>query len=314
MKKIYFLFLIGFLMGNHSINAEATKTPIIISSENLQKALMELHQDLLTDLQANRNDCEVLRQNMDVLIAHLGYTPIFIVGEKGKYYKEGMHQEFYKEPKPLKTKYNRNPLAEQLELTHIDLYHCDKGLYNRIARLAELTSNSSAEKMEALHIALNERLHQLSLREQRRLKRKKRQLAWLQGELPQLLKWESPIKRPSLLSKPLDNFINKEEITKETDKASLITKKTVEKTISNHAFLLFPNPNHGQFRLEMNTAWSDQATLTIIDISGRVILSKKVMPNGTQQIVVDLPNIASGAYFARLKDKQKEWQRLFVVE
>jgi len=314
MKKIYFFFLIGFLMGNHPINAKATKIPIIISSENLQKSLTELRQDLLKDLQANRNDCEVLRQNMDVLITHLEYTPIFIVGEKGKYYKEGMHKEFYKEPKPLKTKYNRNPLTEQLELTHIDLYHCDKNLYNRIARLAELTSNSSAEKMEALQVALNERLQQLTLREQRRLKRKKRQLAWLHSELLQLLKLESPITRPSLLSKPLDNFINKEEVTKETDKASPITIKTVEKTKSNHAFMLFPNPNHGQFRLQLNTAWSDQVTLTIIDISGRVILSKKMMPNETQQIVVDLPNIATGAYFAQLKDEEKEWQRLFVVE
>lgn len=315
MKKLYLLLLLSFVTIDHQLKAEVLKTPPRISSENLQIAVEELHQELMADLQANKDDCELLRQKMDELMAHLNYNPLFIVGKDGRFYKEGMHKEFTKEPKPMKTKIDRNPLTVQLELTHVDLYHCDKRLYNQIARLADFTANGSAEKMEPLLVTINERLQQLPRREQRRLKRKKRQRAWLQSELIRLLIEASTIDRPGLLSKPLEQLIEQEEeVAEEVDNQSPTDVTISEETKSNYAFLLFPNPNDGHFQLQMNAEWSNQTMLSIMDIHGREILSKKVDVVIEKQIMVDLPNAVPGAYFARLKDEQKEWQKLFVIE
>lgn len=63
---------------------------------------------------------------------------------------------------------------------------------------------------------------------------------------------------------------------------------------------VYPNPNEGQFQLEVYSYEGDDLSLDVIDVSGRLIRSISVLETGVVTIPVDLTSMGKGIYFVKL--------------
>jgi hypothetical protein len=76
-----------------------------------------------------------------------------------------------------------------------------------------------------------------------------------------------------------------------------------EKWFSVH---IIPNPNTGQFFLEIFARRPGDASLQILDITGRVIFEKEVdLLTGTTKLEISLPLAGNGLYYLRLKQGEE---------
>lgn len=77
--------------------------------------------------------------------------------------------------------------------------------------------------------------------------------------------------------------------------------------------LIFPNPNDGQFMVEVEGAVGSDAKLEIMDITGRSIYTKK-MESDTQfaQGKVDLSEMPAGQYFAIVRTSEHVFTQKFI--
>lgn len=70
---------------------------------------------------------------------------------------------------------------------------------------------------------------------------------------------------------------------------------------------IYPNPNNGQFSIELNLNDSGNSIIEIYDILGRNIYSEKWLSHETRSIKsVDVKGLKSGLYFVKLKQKDAE--------
>lgn len=96
---------------------------------NLPSDITTIINILLTENQGLLNSlgCPEIKQDMEGLNTDLGYDPVFVFGEGGKYINEDMHLHFTERPQPLPFNIStRDPKAVLLEKRHVDLYDCDK--------------------------------------------------------------------------------------------------------------------------------------------------------------------------------------------
>lgn len=64
---------------------------------------------------------------------------------------------------------------------------------------------------------------------------------------------------------------------------------------------VFPNPTAGQLTIELNASLSTDAQLDVIDLNGRLLISRPVVgQNSIMQL--DISNFAKGLYFVRIQD------------
>ncbi|HMI06672.1 MAG TPA: T9SS type A sorting domain-containing protein, partial [Flavobacterium sp.] len=78
---------------------------------------------------------------------------------------------------------------------------------------------------------------------------------------------------------------------------------------SNDVIKVYPNPNKGQFQLYLPNNGQD-ANIEIFDLSGKLILSRKISTNDT----IDLGDAAKGVYLARIKSGTTVSNKKIVVE
>jgi hypothetical protein len=71
---------------------------------------------------------------------------------------------------------------------------------------------------------------------------------------------------------------------------------------------IFPNPNNGEFNVEIKSRFSDDAAeLILTDIGGKVLQQKKIelVENQSQTFTFKLGfEIAKGTYFAAIRNRQ----------
>jgi uncharacterized membrane protein len=79
---------------------------------------------------------------------------------------------------------------------------------------------------------------------------------------------------------------------------------------------LFPNPNKGSFRLNIETEIAQSATFTVYDMLGKIVYTQPLnLSSGTQSIsMVLFQQIASGIYLAELSTSKGKWTEKMVVE
>jgi PKD repeat protein len=93
--------------------------------------------------------------------------------------------------------------------------------------------------------------------------------------------------------------------------------KTIEVTVnrevginsmnSQESFNVYPNPNNGQFNLEINSQKSSVFTYTITDLSGKQIVSSNIgVVNGKHVELISLNNVSPGFYFVKVKSENAE--------
>lgn len=99
----------------------------------------------------------------------------------------------------------------------------------------------------------------------------------------------------------------------ECDTSTTTVEVTVNGEVSTNAISaneglnVYPNPNNGQFNLEINAQQASQFSYTITDISGKQITSKNVgIVNGRHVETIEINNVSSGFYFVKVKSNTKE--------
>jgi len=64
---------------------------------------------------------------------------------------------------------------------------------------------------------------------------------------------------------------------------------------------LFPNPTNGVFTVTMNNMGADASVITVIDVTGKVVMVKNV-PAGENQVTLDATSFASGIYSVKISN------------
>ncbi len=98
----------------------------------------------------------------------------------------------------------------------------------------------------------------------------------------------------------VDNNCGIDSITK----TIVISSATaINKALNNNDIKLFPNPNNGEFKIQINGT-HNYKSINIIDILGNEILSKSITTN-QKNIDINISNFSSGVYFVRLISKDR---------
>jgi hypothetical protein len=80
-----------------------------------------------------------------------------------------------------------------------------------------------------------------------------------------------------------------------------ITVTGIDELNRNYAISLYPNPNNGQFVLSMEGLAGEMISYTILDNSGRVVVSKDLgNVRSTRTESIDMAGAAAGIYQVRL--------------
>lgn len=109
----------GVTLANQVADSIRIQAEIIIT---------ELISNVTVDVATKIVACNALRGEMRSLIAGLalGEDSTFVVGNGGKYIKEGMWKAFLDKPQKLNLSLDRNASVISLENKHVDLYTCDQ--------------------------------------------------------------------------------------------------------------------------------------------------------------------------------------------
>lgn len=80
------------------------------------------------------------------------------------------------------------------------------------------------------------------------------------------------------------------------------------------AISLFPNPSTGSFTLEFKAIQAQKANLTIVDLTGKIILTQSLsdLNNGSQQNI-ELGNISSGVYIVQVQTEKGVYQQKITI-
>ncbi len=93
-----------------------------------------------------------------------------------------------------------------------------------------------------------------------------------------------------------------------TQTATLSTK-----TFGSDDFVIYPNPNNGSFNLQL-TAVSNNVSVRVNDIRGRLILNKQIPANGLINESIQLSNAQAGIYLVTIEDGGRKVTKKIIVE
>jgi subtilisin-like proprotein convertase family protein len=77
---------------------------------------------------------------------------------------------------------------------------------------------------------------------------------------------------------------------------------------------LYPNPNKGNFNIELNSDSSENIQINVFDIRGREILNKTYKASGSFNQNIDLQNAKSGVYLVTISDGTKKTVKRIIIE
>ncbi|AFM04504.1 hypothetical protein Fleli_2122 [Bernardetia litoralis DSM 6794] len=87
-----------------------------------------------------------------------------------------------------------------------------------------------------------------------------------------------------------------------------------DETDKRAAISLFPNPSTGSFTLEFKAIQAQKANLTVVDLTGKVILTQSIsdLNNGSQQNI-ELGKVASGVYIVQVQTEKGVYQQKITI-
>jgi hypothetical protein len=86
-----------------------------------------------------------------------------------------------------------------------------------------------------------------------------------------------------------------------------------EEETENRIFKVYPNPSNGNFYLQANELKGKNATLTVTDLSGRVVYQRNWQIIGSMESQVEL-NLAEGIYLLQLDTEKENFKRKLLIE
>jgi hypothetical protein len=81
-----------------------------------------------------------------------------------------------------------------------------------------------------------------------------------------------------------------------------------------HSAYIYPNPTNGIFMLELNEITSDQANITVTDISGKIIQARSISKNDPKTATFDMSSFAKGIYLIQVADGEFLYHDKIVVQ
>ena len=87
---------------------------------------------------------------------------------------------------------------------------------------------------------------------------------------------------------------------------------SVDNTLSN--FVLYPNPNKGNFTVQFNSTSSNKIGISVHDMRGRLILNNTYNNSGLFSQNVQLDTIEAGVYLVNVQDGDKKVVKRIVIE
>jgi hypothetical protein len=81
-----------------------------------------------------------------------------------------------------------------------------------------------------------------------------------------------------------------------------------------HTAFIYPNPTTGVFMLELNEITSENADITVTDISGKVIQNKTMAKDGPKTATFDMNNYAKGVYLIQVIDGAFVFRDKIIVQ
>jgi photosystem II stability/assembly factor-like uncharacterized protein len=99
------------------------------------------------------------------------------------------------------------------------------------------------------------------------------------------------------------------------DDVDLFVNTTSVQTIENSESLkVFPNPNHGQFRVEVATGSNSEIRFQIVNVTGQVVLEKFIRNNsGSFSEKIDLSTQPKGVYLLTVRSESAEWKQKITI-
>ncbi|MGJ8591759.1 MAG: proprotein convertase P-domain-containing protein [Aquaticitalea sp.] len=79
-------------------------------------------------------------------------------------------------------------------------------------------------------------------------------------------------------------------------------------------FSIFPNPNHGEFTIKMNSISSDNITVEVFDIRGRSIFNNTYGSSANFNQLITLDAIQSGMYLVKVRDGERDIIKKIIIE
>jgi hypothetical protein len=85
-----------------------------------------------------------------------------------------------------------------------------------------------------------------------------------------------------------------------------------DNSLSN--FVLYPNPNKGNFTVQFNSSSSNEIAISVHDMRGRTILNNKYSNAGLFSQNVQLDQVQSGVYLVTVQDGDKKVVKRIIIE
>jgi subtilisin-like proprotein convertase family protein len=79
-------------------------------------------------------------------------------------------------------------------------------------------------------------------------------------------------------------------------------------------FVLYPNPNKGNFTVQFNSSSSNEIAISVHDMRGRTILNNKYSNTGLFSQNVQLDQVQSGVYLVTVQDGDKKVVKRIIIE
>lgn len=87
----------------------------------------------------------------------------------------------------------------------------------------------------------------------------------------------------------------------------------IEEAGTGSAISIHPNPNDGQFALTFNNMENDKYSISVKNILGQVVYTKKITLNGNYRMNMDLSEFKSGIYFLTVANSDGEQTQKVIV-
>lgn len=113
----------------------------------------------------------------------------------------------------------------------------------------------------------------------------------------------------SITNNPLGNLDNAVQSLRPSNSNSVTA---IKENKNDHNFTLSPNPAHDQLTIQVNQTTNSDVKIEVMDVFGKVLVSQnyKDFSNAT----IDVSNLASGIYFAKISSDKKQITKKFIKE
>ena len=76
---------------------------------------------------------------------------------------------------------------------------------------------------------------------------------------------------------------------------------------------LYPNPTTGEFQIDIQLAAEKDVSVSIFDVTGKMVFTKQEMPVLKENLNIDLTNVANGVYLVKVQVGEEVWMQRIVV-